>query len=181
MRRTMHARALAVPTAALVAGMAAVAAGGAGATGLDAGAPTLVGPAAAQGAAMLKLIAALGVVLLAFWASARVFARFGRGRGAGAAGLEVLGSVALGQRERLVVVRAGSAELVLGVTAHAITPVHVLEGRRNAPDGSARAADADERIERGGSRAGSGAVVAGLPSGPDFAARLRAALGRTDA
>ena len=152
-------------------------------TGLDAAAPTLAGPAAAQGAAMLKLLAALGVVLLAFWGSARAFARLGRGRGAGGAGLEVLGSVALGQRERLVVVRAGSARLVLGVTAHAITPVHALDdaGDEDLELGGPGPIGASGRETARTRPAGTFATAGALPSGPDFAARLRAALGRAGA
>ena len=143
--------------------------------------PTLAGPAAAQGAALLKLLAALAVVLAAFWLSARAFARFGRGRGATTAGLDVLGSVALGQRERLVVVRSGTTRLVLGVTAQSIAAVHV------EPDAWPEASGADGLAATGtggapSSRvAGAEAVARALPSGPDFAARLRTALGRSEA
>ncbi len=123
-----------------------------------ASAPSLVGPAAAQGAALLKLLLALGAVLAVFWIFARVFARFGT-RGGGSAGLAVLGGVALGQRERLVVVQAGDTRLVLGVSAQGIVPVHVMDG---TPEDEA---------------------PVGIGPGPelqanDFAARLRAALGR---
>lgn len=124
---------------------------------------SLAGPAAAQGAALLKLLLALGVVLLAFWVCARLLGRFGRSSNGGAAGLTVLGSVALGQRERLVVVQAGATRLVLGVTAQGIVPVHVMDGADRASVPSpAPAAPA------GG--------ATGLPG--DFADRLRAALGR---
>ena len=127
---------------------------------------TLAGPAAAQGAALLKLVLALGAVLLAFWVFARLVGRLdGRRVAAGGADLAVLGSVALGQRERLVVVRAGAERLVLGVTAHSIVRVHTLEGH-----------GADEGVHTGTDRA----PGKGLPGAADFGARLRAALGRPE-
>jgi len=138
--------------------------------------PSLAGPAAAQGAALLRLLVALGAVLLVFWICARVFARFGGHRSANPAGLEVLGSVSLGQRERLVMVRAGGTRLVLGVTASAITPVHVL-GPEGDAEASGRTLATDVAAASGPST--SDTALRNMPSGPDFAARLRAALARS--
>ena len=136
---------------------------------------TLAGPAAAQGVALLKLVLALGAVLLAFWVFARLVGRLdGRRVAAGGADLAVLGSVALGQRERLVVVRAGAERLVLGVTAHSIVRVHTLEG--GGTDGAASAA---ARPSAPAVRDGQG-LATGLPGAADFGARLRAALGRPE-
>ncbi|ASJ71782.1 flagellar biosynthetic protein FliO [Granulosicoccus antarcticus] len=73
-----------------------------------------------------KLAIALILVLLVFWVFARVMRQLQGARGVIHSGLKVVGALSLGQRERVVVVQAGDAQLVLGVTATQINTLHVL-------------------------------------------------------
>ena len=73
-----------------------------------------------------KLAIALLLVLLVFWIFARVMRQLQGTRGALHSGLSIVGTLSLGQRERVVVVQAGEEQLVLGVTASQINTLHVL-------------------------------------------------------
>jgi flagellar biosynthetic protein FliO len=75
---------------------------------------------------------ALGFVLALAWLALRLLRRFAAPaeHGGGAAELRVLRSIALGPRERLVLVRHGDAELLLGVSAGNI---RLLERRSVEP------------------------------------------------
>lgn len=82
-----------------------------------------------------KLAVALMLVLLVFWAFARVIKKIQAVPGGMHSGLVCLGSLSLGQRERVVIVQAGEQQLVLGVTASQINTLHVLdEPLVTAPD-----------------------------------------------
>lgn len=74
-----------------------------------------------------KLAIALLVVLAVFYVFARVMRQL-QGSQAGAHNsLKCIGSLSLGQRERVVVVQAGEKQLVLGVTASQVNTLHVLD------------------------------------------------------
>jgi len=73
-----------------------------------------------------KLAVALLLVLLVFWIFARVMRQLQGTRGTLHSGLNIVGTLSLGQRERVVVVQAGDEQLVLGVTASQVNMLHVL-------------------------------------------------------
>ena len=87
---------------------------------------------AAEGAAsplatLLRLVAALLVVLLAFWVCARLMRRLAPGAVGGAgSNLRVVGALSLGQRERVVLVQVGDEQLLLGVSAGRVERLHLL-------------------------------------------------------
>lgn len=73
-----------------------------------------------------KLAVALILVLLVFWVFARVMRQFHGVKGNLHSGLKFVGSLSLGQKERVIVIQAGDEQLVLGVTANQINTLHVL-------------------------------------------------------
>lgn len=74
-----------------------------------------------------KLAAALLIVLCVFWVFARVMRQFqGHQAGGLQAGLKVISTLSVGQRERVIVVQVGDEQLVLGVTGTQINTLHVL-------------------------------------------------------
>lgn len=101
-----------------------------------------------------KLSVALIVVLGVFWLFARLMKQLQGSKGSGDSGLQIVGSLAVGQRERLLVVQAGDEQMVLGVTAHQISKLHVL----NKPL--------------------LGSAITATESGNDFRQKLKAALKR---
>jgi len=116
-------------------------------------------PGAGHGLSLLRLLGALGVVLVAFWLFARLVRQLNGAGNSAVAGLRVVGSLSLGQRERLVVLEAEGERIVLGVTAHTVTRVHAMEALPSS----------------GEPLASPGPV---LPTGLAFAERLRGALQR---
>lgn len=112
-------------------------------------------PVATQGMALLRLVLALGAVLVAFWVFARVMRQLGGGRLQSNAGLSVVGALSLGQREKLVVVQAGGQQIVLGVTAQSINRLHVLDTPLPTTDTRADIADFRGRLQAALGRAAS--------------------------
>ncbi len=98
---------------------------------------------AADGAYLVRLVAGLVLVLALLGALAWASRRFGLGRLAGASGgrLQVLASLSLGARERLLLVRVDGDELLLGVTQNGIRRLHRLPAASAAPDGFPRHLD----------------------------------------
>ena len=86
---------------------------------------------------LTTLLALAGVLALA-WVLLRAFARFAGVRGGGEGRLQIVRSVAVGARERVVLLRHDGHDYLLGVSAGGIT---LLE-RSPSP---ARAADAPDR------------------------------------
>ncbi|MBU1690222.1 MAG: flagellar biosynthetic protein FliO [Gammaproteobacteria bacterium] len=75
---------------------------------------------------MLQVLLGLGLVLLAVAGSAWLLRRFSPGQiGAGGA-VKVIGGVALGPKERLVLVEIGETWLVLGVAPGQVNTLHTL-------------------------------------------------------
>lgn len=93
----------------------------------------MTGPDVSPWASVVTSLLSLLVVLGLAWLLLRWLKRTSWGQaqsGAGGAGPRVLRAVALGPRERLVVVQHHDVELLLGVTAAGIS---VLERRRIEP------------------------------------------------
>jgi flagellar protein FliO/FliZ len=86
---------------------------------------------------MLQVLLGLGLVLAAVAGSAWLLRRFSPGQiGAGGA-VKVIGGVALGPKERLVLVEIGETWLVLGVAPGQVNTLHTLA----KPEGGAFVAD----------------------------------------
>jgi flagellar protein FliO/FliZ len=86
---------------------------------------------------MLQVLLGLGLVLAAVVGSAWLLRRFSPGQiGAGGA-VKVIGGVALGPKERLVLVEIGETWLVLGVAPGQVNTLHTLA----KPEGGAFAAE----------------------------------------
>lgn len=86
-------------------------------------APPVISPLATLG----RLGIALFFVLVVFWAFAKLMKKMQVGQGGATNGLKVVGALSLGQRERVVVVQAGSEQILLGVTATQINTLHILD------------------------------------------------------
>lgn len=69
---------------------------------------------------LMTLLALAGVLVLA-WVLLRAFARFAGVRGGGDGRLEIVRSVAVGARERVVLLRHDGHDYLLGVAAGGIT------------------------------------------------------------
>jgi len=90
-------------------------------------------PAASAGG-MGKVTLALLMVLLAVFAVAFVLRRLrGFNRG-GSAGIEVIAQVALGTRERAVIVKVGEARMLLGVAPGRVTMLQALPADTRLPE-----------------------------------------------
>ena len=123
----------------------------------EASAPAAPGSAAGIGQVTL----ALAVVLLAVFAIGWLLRRvrgFGHGR---SGGIEVLSEIGLSARERAVVVKVGSARLLLGVAPGRVNLLHVLAVDDSAPG-----------------NAGGGEPTAVAPMRPTFLSLLQKSLGR---
>ena len=72
------------------------------------------------------LLSLLFIVLIIF-VSAWLLKRFGKVNGAVGGQMQVLGVMALGQREKVVLLELGNEQLLLGVTASRVSLLHKLE------------------------------------------------------
>ncbi len=68
----------------------------------------------------------LGLLVLAIFASAWLFRRFGKGSFLAHRELRIIGGLSLGQRERVVLLQVGKEQILLGVSPGRIQPLHVL-------------------------------------------------------
>jgi len=99
-------------------------------------APMPIAPVSFGG--MLQILFGLGLVLAAVAGTAWLLRRFSPGQiGAGGA-LKVIGGVALGPKERLVLVEIGETWLVLGVAPGQVNTLHTVP----KPEGGAFAVEA---------------------------------------
>ncbi|AHF01571.1 flagellar assembly protein FliO [Thiomicrospira aerophila AL3] len=73
-----------------------------------------------------KIMLALVFVLLAIFALAWFIKRFGQFGGLSDKQLRLVGQVAVGQREKLIVVAVGKEQLLIGVTPSQINLIHRL-------------------------------------------------------
>ncbi|MEZ0560903.1 flagellar biosynthetic protein FliO, partial [Pseudomonas sp. Env-82] len=72
---------------------------------------------------VLGLLLVIGLIFVLAWLMRRV-QRIGPGNGQV---IELVGSRALGPRDRLVLVQVGEEQILLGITPGRITPLHVLK------------------------------------------------------
>ena len=75
---------------------------------------------------LVELLFGLLVVIAAVLLTARVLARLQRGQGIGNAEFRIISSLAVGQRERIVLLQIGKAQLLIGVTPSQVATLHVL-------------------------------------------------------
>lgn len=80
-----------------------------------------------EGYQSVEMLGGLAMVLAAIFALAWAVRRVGPGRSVAASGLRVLGGVAVGARERVVLIEAGERQLLLGVAPGRVQLLEVLE------------------------------------------------------
>ncbi len=88
------------------------------------GEPT--GAAGAVGGTVLALLLVVAVILALAWLAKRM-PGFGSASGVGNQSLKIVGSLALGPRERVVVVAVGETQLLLSTGPHGTRALHTLE------------------------------------------------------
>jgi flagellar protein FliO/FliZ len=108
------------------------------------------GSAVLDGDAMLlRTVLALMFVIALILGAAWLARRFGLiSRATGELPLRVVASCALGTRERVVVLEVEKTWLVLGVTAHNITPLHTLPANAQPPVTGAGTTPAARALEK---------------------------------
>ncbi len=79
---------------------------------------------------LLGLLLVIGLIFLLAWLLRRVQQLHPRG----AQVIKIVSTQALGPRERLVLVQVGGEQILLGLSAGRITPLHVLEESVHLPD-----------------------------------------------
>nr|WP_202602916.1 flagellar biosynthetic protein FliO [Pseudomonas protegens] len=79
---------------------------------------------------VLGLLLVIGVIFFLAWLLRRVQQAGPAGKGQV---IELIGSRALGPRDRLVLVQVGNEQILLGLTPGTITPLHVLKEPVQAP------------------------------------------------
>lgn len=82
---------------------------------------------------IFQVLLGLAVVLFVMWGFLRALKRYGAGREAAAGTLRVLGGVAVGQRERVVMVEVGETWLLVGVAPGRVNALHVMTKLPDAP------------------------------------------------
>lgn len=113
------------------------------------GMPASTAPRLTPTVGWVQWVFALLVVFGALAAFFLLLRRFGMGAGLASRHLKVLGGVSLGARERVVVVQAGSKQLVLGVSPGRIETLCVLEGEERM-QAESQQASSDLKEEDGG-------------------------------
>ncbi|MFD1802613.1 flagellar biosynthetic protein FliO [Mixta tenebrionis] len=85
-------------------------------------------PAFSTGSALTQVSSVLAIIVLLILAGAWLVKRLGFApkRVGGPQALQIVASVQVGQRERVIIVNVEDARLVLGVTAQQITHLHTL-------------------------------------------------------
>jgi flagellar protein FliO/FliZ len=101
---------------------------------------------------------ALIVVLAAVFAAAWLMRKLRTVASGGATAIEIVSQVALGARERAVIVKVGQTQLLLGVAQGQVSLLHVLPEGTTLPPAATAAVDAAQR--------------------PTFASLLKKSLGR---
>lgn len=86
---------------------------------------------------VLGLLLVLGLIFFLAWLLRRVQQAGPAGRGQV---IELIGSRALGPRDRLVLVQVGNEQILLGLSPGSITALHVLKEPVEVPDGTEKAA-----------------------------------------
>lgn len=76
---------------------------------------------------LLKVIVGLFLVVVAIFASAWFYRRFGNVSSLPTQSLKIVGGLNMGSREKIVLVQVGDQQILVGVTANNINPLHVLD------------------------------------------------------
>ncbi|MGE5490853.1 MAG: flagellar biosynthetic protein FliO [Actinomycetota bacterium] len=87
--------------------------------------------------AFLALGFIVGLLALTAWLARKVTG----GKGFGHGGMRVVGGVALGPRERIVLVEAGDTWLVIGIVPGQIRTLHTMPKGESMPDGLSPSVD----------------------------------------
>jgi flagellar protein FliO/FliZ len=74
-----------------------------------------------------QIISSLALILLLIFVSAWLLKRFGRVNGLASNHMQVLANMAVGQRERVILLQVGKEQLLLGVTASKVNLLHELK------------------------------------------------------
>lgn len=91
--------------------------------------------------ALLRLTLALGVVLAVIVALAWLLRRMARFNRSVNGQLRILGGLAVGNRERIVLVQVGRAQLLVGVAPGRVQTLHVLDEPVETPQTASAAGD----------------------------------------
>jgi len=78
-------------------------------------------------ASILKVTVGLGLVVAAIFASAWFYRRFGNFSPISNDELKVIGGLSIGQKEKIVLLKVGDEQLLIGVAPGSIQKLHVLE------------------------------------------------------
>ncbi len=76
---------------------------------------------------LVKVAVGLFLVVIAIFASAWLYRRFGQQVGVSSQALKLIGGISLGNRERVVLMKVGDQQILLGITPGQIQKLHVLE------------------------------------------------------
>ena len=100
----------------------------------------------------LQLVSGLGLVLLSIAVLAWLLKRINRLPNHDLKNLELIASLSVGQRERVVIVRAGTTELVLGVAPGRVSKLGEIttaaiaeQGEVSSPEGDANGNDVQQK------------------------------------
>lgn len=74
----------------------------------------------------LQIVMSLVLVLLIIFLSAWMLRRYGRYPGVADGNLKVLGTLSVGQRERILLIQVGKEQVLVGVTSSRISTLHQL-------------------------------------------------------
>jgi flagellar protein FliO/FliZ len=121
--------------------------------------------APSAGFGVMRMVLALLLVLAAVYAAAALLRRLRVLGPAGTAELQVISQVALGARERAVLLRAGSQQLLVGVAPGSVRLLCTLAEPASLPAGTAAAPPP-------------GGATGSPPGMPNFRELLRRSLGR---
>ncbi|KFX70204.1 flagellar assembly protein FliO [Pseudomonas taeanensis MS-3] len=91
---------------------------------------------------LLGLLLVIGLIFLLAWLMRRVQQIGPRGGQV----IKVVASQALGPRDRLVLVQVGGEQILLGLSAGRISPLHVLSEPVHLPDGEPASAEFAQRL-----------------------------------
>ncbi|WP_347330242.1 flagellar biosynthetic protein FliO [Marinimicrobium locisalis] len=111
-----------------------------------------------------SLLLIVGLILALAW----LLRRFGQGNFHNQQSMKVVASMPLGTRERLMVVEIGGQQLLLGVTAHQITTLHVFDEPVVDPSGGT-STEFKKRLTALMNRKPGSTTPAPTPSEPDNA------------
>lgn len=92
---------------------------------------------------VLGLLLVLGLIFFLAWLLRRVQQAGPAGKGQV---IELIGSRALGQRDRLVLVQVGNEQILLGLTPGTITALHVLKEPVQVPSGEPATPEFAQRL-----------------------------------